>query len=94
MTRLEEQATRLFDFHRDHGFTTSDKSKQVAKLMEEVGEFVEAVMNDDGDAAIMEAGDVAWLLVDILNVMDAKYLLATGMGISLDKLLARHGPET
>ena len=66
--------------------------QQIEKLLEEVGEFVAAVMQGNVDDAVMEAGDVAWLLVDILNVMNSKYLLATGMGIALDKLMERHGP--
>ena len=90
MTRLEAQAIELFNKHRDKGFTSSDKAKQAKKLLEEVGEFVEAVMNDDKRNAVMEAGDVAWLLVDMLNVMDSEYLLATGMSISLQKLVDRH----
>lgn len=91
-TRLEHQGIKLFDYHRDSGFTISDTAKQIAKLMEEVGEFVEAIMNGDTDEATMEAGDVAWMLVDILHVAKSKYLLATGMGIALDKLIKRHGP--
>ena len=91
MTRLEGQAIRLFDYHRDNGFTSSDPAAQAAKLLEEVGEFIEAIMRSDEEAALMEAGDVAWLLVDMLNVMGSKYLLATGMGCSLDKLQERHG---
>ena len=70
-TRLEHEGIKLFDSRRDIGFTTSSKSKQIAKLLEEVGEFIEAAMNDDIDNAVMEAGDVAWLLVDILHVMGA-----------------------
>ena len=89
-TRLEDQAIKLFDYHRDIGFTTSDPAKQIAKLLEEVGEFVEAVMSGDKSNALMESGDVAWLLVDILNVMDSDYLLAVGMGSSLEKLQKRH----
>ncbi len=93
-TRLEEQAIALFDCHRDRGFTSSDPAKQAEKLLEEVGEFVGAVMRGDKLNALMEAGDVAWLLVDMLNVMDSDYLLAVGMAGSLDKLTARHGgPE-
>ncbi len=91
MTRLEEQAIALFDCHRDRSFTTSDPSAQTAKLLEEVGEFIEAVMNGDKQNAVMEAGDVAWLLVDMLNVMGSVYLLAVGMAGALDKLTARHG---
>ena len=89
-TRLEERALRLFDYARDTGFTSSDKAKQVSKLLEEVGEFIEAIMNDDPRSALMEAGDVAWLLVDMLNVAGSEYLLAVGMASSLNKLEARH----
>ena len=92
-TRLEHDAIRLFDFHRDRGFTTSNKAKQIAKLLEEVGEFVEAVINDDPLEALMEAGDVAWLLVDILHVMKSEYLLSVGMATSLEKLKQRHAIE-
>ena len=92
-TRLEHQAIDLFDRHRDVGFTSSDPAKQVSKLLEEVGEFIEAVMAGDKSNAVMESGDVAWLLVDILNVMDCKYTLATGMGIALEKLQERHEPK-
>ena len=92
-TRLEHDAIRLFDFHRDTGFTTSNQPQQLAKLLEEVGEFVEAVANNDKANALMEAGDVAWLLVDILKVMGSEYLLAVGMASSLEKLKIRHGSE-
>jgi NTP pyrophosphatase (non-canonical NTP hydrolase) len=94
MTRLEEQAIALFNCHRDRGFTSSDPARQTEKLLEEVGEFVAAVMRGDKREALMEAGDVAWLLVDMLNVMGSDYLLAVGMAASLDKCTARHGgPE-
>lgn len=89
-TRLEMSAIELFDTHRDVGFTTSDPARQVEKLMEEVGEFVAAVMRHDSSEALMEAGDVAWLLVDILNVMGSDYLLAVGMATALEKLKDRH----
>ena len=92
MTRLEERAILLFESHRDKGFTSSDPAKQTAKLLEEVGEFVEAVMQGDSAYACMEAGDVAWLLVDMLNVMGSDTLLAAGMAVSLDKLHQRHEP--
>ena len=91
MTRLEEQAIALFNCHRDRGFTSSDPARQAAKLLEEVGEFVEAVMNGDKQNAVMEAGDVAWLLIDMLNVLRSDYLLAVGMAASLDKCTNRHG---
>ena len=90
-TRLEHEAIALFNHNRDSGFTTSDVSMQVEKLHEEVGEFVGAVMRDDKRAALMEAGDVAWLLVDILNVLGSDYLLAVGMAGALQKLQERHG---
>lgn len=90
-TRLENEAVRLFDAHRDKGFTTSQVPAQLAKLLEEVGEFVEAVAKGDVSEACMEAGDVAWLLVDILNVMGSPYLLAVGMSQALEKLQRRHG---
>lgn len=90
-TRLEMQAIELFNKHRDIGFTSSDKAAQIKKLMEEVGEFIEAVMNGDKMEATMEAGDVAWLLVDILNVMGANPL-SSGQFAALEKLLARHEP--
>jgi len=94
MTRLEQEAIKLFDKNRDEhdGFTTSNIPCQVKHLGEEVGEFIEAVMNDDTDNALMEAGDVAWLMVDILNNMQhgkEKYLLAVGMASSLQKLQER-----
>lgn len=88
-TRLEHEGIKLFDSRRDIGFTTSNQSKQIAKLLEEVGEFAEAVMNNDKDNALMEAGDVAWLLVDILHVMGSDYLLAVGMATALDKMKHR-----
>ena len=89
-TRLEKRALELFDEHRRGGFTSSDSTKQVEKLMEEVGEFVAAVMRKDSGSALMEAGDVAWVLVDILHVMGSDYLLAVGMNIALEKLESRH----
>jgi len=88
-TRLEHEGIALFDSRRDIGFSTSIPSKQAAKLLEEVGEFIEAVMNDDCDNALMEAGDVAWLLVDMLHVMGSDYLLAVGMHSALDKMKLR-----
>lgn len=90
-TRLETRAITLFDAHRDTGFTSSDPATQIAKLMEEVGEFTAAVMRRDVSEALMEAGDVAWLLVDILHVLGGDYLLAVGMARSLEKLVQRHG---
>ena len=94
-TRLENEAIRLFDYHRDRGsFTTSNRAKQVEKLLEEVGEFIGAVMDGDQTNAQMEAGDVAWLLVDMLHVMGSDYLLATGMAMALDKLKQRHDRVT
>lgn len=93
-TRLEVRAIELFNKHRDPGFASSDPAKQIEHLLEEVGEFVAAVMRQDSSEALMEAGDVAWLLVDILNVMDCKYLLAVGMEMSLDKIEARHTETT
>lgn len=94
-TRLEKRALVLFDERRDlsrrrGGFTSSDPTKQVEKLLEEVGEFVAAVMRKDSSSALMEAGDVAWLLVDMLHVMGSDYLLAVGMATALDKLEIRH----
>lgn len=92
MTRLEEQAIALFDFHRDNGsFTSSAPGDQIQKLLEEVGEFVGAIVRGDTDNALEEAGDVAWLLVDILNVAGSRYQLAVGMAAVLDKLVQRHG---
>ena len=88
-TRLEHEGVKLFDSRRDIGFSTSNQPKQIAKLLEEVGEFIEAAMNNDHENAVMEAGDVAWLLVDILHVMGSDYLLATGMALALDKMKAR-----
>lgn len=90
-TRLETRAITLFDTYRDAGFTSSDPAKQVAKMMEEVGEFTAAVMTRDLPEALMEAGDVAWLLVDILHVLGCEHLLAVGMATSLEKLVQRHG---
>ena len=89
-TNLEKQAITFFDKHRDCGsFTTSDQANQIRKLSEEVGEFIEAVINKDKANAVMEAGDVAWLLVDILNVLGADQL-STGQFIALEKLHRRH----
>lgn len=99
-TRLEHQAIDLFDKHRDAGFTSSDNSAQIRKLMEEVGEFIEAVCNGDLKEMRMEAGDVAWLLVDIIHVRERKvaekcdrdmqhHLLSSGMASALNKLQAR-----
>lgn len=85
-TRLEVRAVELFDKH----FTSSDPATQIKHLLEEIGEFVAAVMKQDSSEALMEAGDVAWLLVDILHVMDCECLLAVGMSMSLDKLEARY----
>lgn len=70
---LTEIATEYFDSYRDvtpgMTFTTSEISAQVRKLMEEVGEFVETVMDRDPSHALEEAADVAWMMVDIMHVM-------------------------
>jgi NTP pyrophosphatase (non-canonical NTP hydrolase) len=89
-TRLEHRAISFFDYHRSGGFALSKPSALIAKLLEEVGEFAEAVMNEDTEEAAMEAGDVGLILVDILHMMGSDYLLSTGMGIAMDKLEKRH----
>ena len=94
MTRLEKRALELFDEHRQSGFTSSDSAKQIEKLLEEVGEFVAAVMRKDSSSALMEAGDVAWILVDILHIMGSDYLLAVGMATALEKLESSHGKRS
>jgi NTP pyrophosphatase (non-canonical NTP hydrolase) len=91
MTRLEREAIEFFNKHRDIGFTTSSTSELLKKLLEEVGEFVEAVIEDDENRdPVMEAGDIAMLLVDILNVIGSEYSLSVGMDMALEKLKERH----
>lgn len=43
-------------------FNTYGKSHQVSKLLEEVGEFIETVMNEDKENIVKEMGDVMVLL--------------------------------
>ncbi|MCG8506196.1 MAG: hypothetical protein MI755_16450 [Sphingomonadales bacterium] len=90
-TRMEKEAIRHFDHFRDQGYTSSDPADQIEHLLEEVGEFVGAVLKGDELEAVMEAGDVAWLLVDILHVLGSHGSLSAGMAMSLDKLIDRHG---
>ena len=43
-------------------FNTYGKSHQVSKLLEEVGEFIETVMNEDKENMVKEIADVMVLL--------------------------------
>ena len=44
-------------------FNTYGKSHQVSKLLEEVGEFIETVMNEDKENMVQEMADVSVMLV-------------------------------
>lgn len=43
-------------------FNTYGKSHQVSKLLEEVGEFIETVMNEDKENMVQEMADVSVML--------------------------------
>ena len=43
-------------------FNTYGKSHQVSKLLEEVGEFIETVMNEDKENMVKEMADIMVLL--------------------------------
>ena len=87
-------ACDFFDQHRDKGyFTSSNPLAQQRKLLEEVGEFIEACLIGDIDAAAMEAGDVAWLIVDMLHVMGSPFTLDQCMEITMTKLQQRHSGD-
>lgn len=103
---VEERALKLFDKHRDNGFTSSSVSVQVKKLNEEIGEFLERVMEAERarnlgmhleathiSNLLDESGDVAWMLVDILHTLGVPRTLSLtdSMVIALKKLEDRHG---
>lgn len=82
-------ACAWFDLHRDKTFTSSNPLAQQRKLLEETGEFVEAVLSGDYENSPMEAGDVALILIDMLHVMGSPYTLAQCCQMSLNKLKDR-----
>ena len=43
-------------------FNTYGKSNQVSKLLEEVGEFIETIMNEDKENMVQEIADVMVML--------------------------------
>lgn len=43
-------------------FNTYGKSHQVSKLLEEVGEFIETIMNEDKENMVQEIADVTVML--------------------------------
>lgn len=43
-------------------FNTYGKSHQVSKLLEEVGEFIETIMNEDKENMVQEIADVMVIL--------------------------------
>ena len=64
-------------------FNTYSKSHQVSKLLEEVGELIETIMNEDKENMVQELADVEVMLLqfkehyhingnDILKIMNEK----------------------
>ena len=64
-------------------FNTYGKSHQVSKLLEEVGELIETIMNEDKENMVQELADVEVMLLqfkehyhingnDILKIMNEK----------------------
>lgn len=71
MTNLEQQ---LWQWHVGHYGDDVDIPATYRKLVEEVGELGEALMNKTADKARMEAGDVGVLLLIVLRGMGYKSL--------------------
>ena len=62
-------------------FNTYGKSQQASKLLEEVGEFIETIMNEDKENMVQEIADVLNMVeqfmyyydIDIRDVIEIKH---------------------
>ena len=85
-TRLEHSAFELFEKHRGTKTATND-GEILRKLGEEFGEFVQAVLDGNETAALLEAADIHLLLIDF--AMLRRKSIAAYTATKLDEINSR-----
>jgi NTP pyrophosphatase (non-canonical NTP hydrolase) len=83
---------RLWEWHRTHYGPTVSLSRTYRKLLEEVGELGEALMEGSPGDALTEAGDVATLLLMVVVGLNGEGLESV-MAIAEKKLAFRDGQK-
>lgn len=90
MTAIVPIEDRVAEWHRMYFGHGANGPEQINKLLEEIGELIEAILLRDRKAFVSEIGDVAWVLIQLNNIYGDKSMTFDDiLELTYEKLMLR-----